>query len=151
MKILIDADGCPVVDLTVSIAKENNIETIIVKNHSHFIINDYAKVVTVDKSRDSADYYIANNTDEGDIVITQDYGLAAMVISKKAIAINQNGLVINTFNIDKLLSSRYLNQQLRKRQKKYTKFKKRTNDNDIAFAQNFINLILSTRKMNCTP
>lgn len=141
MKILIDADGCPVVDIAVSIAKENNIETIIVKNHAHFIINDYAKVVTVDKSRDSADYYIANNTDEGDIVITQDYGLAAMVISKKAIAINQNGLIINSSNIDNLLSTRYLNQELRKRQRKYTKFKKRTPNNDISFSKNFINLI----------
>lgn len=133
MKIYIDADGCPVVNLTVKIAKEYNLEVIIVKNYAHDITSSYASVVTVDIAADSADYYIINRVQKGDIVVTQDYGVAAITISKEAICITQNGLIISNVNIDGLLNSRHLNQQLRKNKKYYSKIKKRTHDNDINF------------------
>ena len=133
MKIYIDADGCPVVNLTVNIAKEYGLEVIIVKNYAHDISSSYASVVTVDIVADSADYYIINRVQKGDIVVTQDYGVAAITISKEAICITQNGLIISNANIDGLLNSRHLNQQLRKNKKYYSKIKKRTNDNDINF------------------
>ncbi|MBU5310510.1 DUF188 domain-containing protein, partial [Tissierella carlieri] len=91
MKIYVDADGCPVVDIAVGVAKEYKLEIIVVKNYAHEIADLYVTVVSVDISRDSADFYIINRIEKGDIVITQDYGLAAMCLSKKAICINQNG------------------------------------------------------------
>ncbi len=133
MTIYIDADGCPVVNLTVNIAEEYNIPVVIVKNYAHDITNAYATVITVDIAADSADYYIINHIEEGDIVISQDYGVAAIAISKKAICITQNGLVISNDNIDGLLHSRHTNQQLRKRKKYYSKFKKRTNQDNVNF------------------
>lgn len=81
--IWIDADGCPVVNSTINIAKQNSIPVIVVKNYSVQLNSDYAKIVTVDIARDSADYYIANNINSYDLVITQDYGLAAMVLAKR--------------------------------------------------------------------
>ena len=125
MKIFIDADGCPVVDVTVNIAKEMNIETIIVKNHAHHISSDYATVITVDLSRDSADYYIVNLLSAGDVVITQDYGLSAMVLSKNAHVVNQNGFIIDQYNIDQLLNQRHFSQEMRRKHKIYTHSKKR--------------------------
>ena len=92
MNIFVDADGCPVVDIAVKVAKEKNIYIVVVKNYAVNIDDDYAEIVTVDISRDSADYYIANRISDGDILISQDYGLAAMCLSKGAICINQNGL-----------------------------------------------------------
>ena len=54
--IWIDADGCPVVNSTINIAKQNSIPVIVVKNYSVQLKSDYAKIVTVDIARDSADY-----------------------------------------------------------------------------------------------
>lgn len=133
MKIYIDADGCPVVNLTVGIAKEHSIEVIIVKNYAHDITCDYASVVTVDIAADSADYYIMNRVQKGDLVVTQDYGVAAIVIAKEATCLTQNGLIISNANIDSLLNSRHINQQLRKSKKYYSKIKKRTRENDVSF------------------
>ena len=60
MKIYVDADGCPVVDIAIKIAKEYKLEIVVVKNYAHVLNDDYATIVTVDISRDSADYYIVN-------------------------------------------------------------------------------------------
>lgn len=137
MKVIIDADGSPVVKKAIEIAKQKNIEVLIVKNYAHQIQDDYATIVTVDVSSDSADYYIANHTNKGDIVVTQDYGLAAMVISKGAISISQNGLIISDKNIDVLLAGRHINREARRKDGKYTKFKKRSNKDDLKFEESF--------------
>ena len=107
MKIFVDGDGCPVVHLTIEIAKSYGIDIIVVKNYCHEIYDEYATIVTVDKFADSADYYIVNHVNNGDIVVTQDYGLAAMALSKNAACINQNGLIISSENIDELLERRH--------------------------------------------
>ena len=133
INIFVDADGCPVVSVAVDIAKEYKKDITIVKNYAHNITSDYAKVVTVDISRDSADYYIANHISPGDIVITQDYGLAAMILARGGIGINQNGNIITEENIDGMLNTRHINQKLR-RQKIYTsKFKKRNAEANTHF------------------
>jgi uncharacterized protein YaiI (UPF0178 family) len=133
MRIFIDADGCPVVRLTVDLARKNQIPVTIVKNYAHEITDDYAEIVTVDISSDSADYYIANHIRKGDILVTQDYGLAAMALSRGAHTINQNGLIITDENILMLLDRRHVNQKIRKNQRIYTKIRKRTLDDDQAF------------------
>ncbi len=143
MKVIIDADGSPVVKSAVEISKANDIEVLIVKNYAHEIEDDYATVVTVDVTSDSADYYIANHTSKGDIVITQDYGLAAMAISKGAICINQNGLVISGENIDGLLGRRHVNREARMKDGKFSKFKKRSKQDDLKFKESFKSLIES--------
>lgn len=137
MKVIIDADGSPVVKNAVKISKQLGVEVLIVKNYAHQIEDDYATIVTVDVSSDSADYYIANHTNKDDIVITQDYGLAAMAISKGAICINQNGLVISDRNIDNLLSRRHINREARRKDGKFTKFKKRKPEDDLKFEESF--------------
>ena len=133
MNIFIDADGCPVVDIAIKVSKENNIHIVVVKNYAVQISDNYAEVVTVDISRDSADYYIANRISPGDILVSQDHGLAAMCLAKGAICINQNGLIINNENIDGMLNRRHMNQKLRREQKIYTKFKKRNPQADEDF------------------
>jgi hypothetical protein len=133
MNIFIDADGCPVVSLSVKIAENHGIDAFIVKNYAHEIESSYATVITVDKSLDSADYYIANHIKPGDIVVTQDYGLAAMVLSRGGKCITQNGLVISDVNIGKLLDSRHMNRIIRKGGGRGSRFKKRSPENDRAF------------------
>ncbi len=141
MKIFVDADGCPVVDMAIDIAKEFSLEIIIVKNHAHNISDDYAKIVSVDISRDSADFYIVNNIEREDIVITQDYGLAAMCLGKGAIPISENGLIYTDNNIDGMLNRRHIHRELRQQGKYHGKTKKRKVISDDAFERTFRELI----------
>lgn len=139
--VFIDGDGCPVIDLATSVCKKYALDLVIVKNYAHIIKSDYGEVVTVDVSSDSADFYIVNRIKSGDILITQDYGLSAMVLNKGVAVINQNGFVIDNENIDSLLGKRHLNKVLRKQQNLYSKIPKRNLDADEKFKHNFINLI----------
>lgn len=142
MKILVDADGCPVKDIIIKIAKKYNINVVLIKNICHDLYDDYAEIITVDKGRDVADITLINNTKEGDIVVTQDYGVAAMAIGKKAVAINQNGWAYTNENIDELLMKRHMGQEMRRKHKKYsTKIPKRTKEDDIKFEQFLISYL----------
>jgi uncharacterized protein YaiI (UPF0178 family) len=141
MKILVDADGCPVKDIIIDVARKYNIKVVLVKSICHELHDDYAEIVTVDKGRDMADIALINNTEEGDIVVTQDYGVAAMAIAKKATAINQNGWAYTEDNIDGLLMKRYIGQEIRKNHRKYTKIPRRTKKDDIRFKKLLISCL----------
>ena len=143
MKIFIDADGSPVVDITTNIAMEYNIELIIVKNYAHDIYNDYATIISVDIGKDSADQYILNHAQENDLVITQDYGLAALLLSKQVKVINQNGLIYNNDNIDSLLNRRFLNVKARSQNKRHSNIKKRSSLDDENFSKTLNSIILN--------
>lgn len=133
MRILIDADGCPVVDLTVRLAKKYGIECTILCDTSHEFNRDGAKTVVVEKGADSVDFKIVNLVGEGDIVVTQDYGLAAMCLARKAIPVNQNGLVYTDKNIDQLLFTRYVSKKIRNAGGRMKGPSKRTPEQDKAF------------------
>lgn len=133
MKILIDADGCPVVDLTVRLAKKYGIECTILCDTSHEFNRDGAKTVVVEKGADSVDFKIVNLVGEGDIVVTQDYGLAAMCLARKAIPVSQNGLVYTDKNIDQLLFTRYVSKKIRNAGGRMKGPSKRTPEQDKAF------------------
>jgi len=113
MRILIDADGCPVVDIAVAIAKENKIECIILCDTSHVFEKEGALTLTVSKGADSVDFALVNMIQSGDIVITQDYGLAAMCLARKAVTISQDGKVFDDTNIDGLLLARHTSKKIR--------------------------------------
>ena len=133
MRILIDADGCPVVDLTVRLAKNDGIECTILCDTSHEFNRDGAKTVVVEKGADSVDFKIVNLVGEGDIVVTQDYGLAAMCLARKAIPVSQNGLVYTDKNIDQLLFTRYVSKKIRNAGGRMKGPSKRTPEQDKAF------------------
>lgn len=141
MKILIDADGCPVVKQTTQIAKENNIEVAIFCDTSHIISSDYAEVVTVSKGADSVDFALVNKVESGDIVVTQDYGLAAMVLSKGGRAITQNGMIISDSNLGLLLATRYESKKARMSGTHLKGPKKRSAQNDEAFIKSFKSML----------
>lgn len=113
MKIFIDADGCPVVNETVSLCREFNRECIIICDTSHRIEKDGAQTIIVEKGADSTDFKLVNLLSKGDVAVTQDYALAAMGLSKGARIINQNGLEYTDSNIDSLLMSRFIAKKVR--------------------------------------
>lgn len=135
MKILIDADACPVKEITVTEAKARKLEVVMVCDTSHIINDGYSKTITVDKSADSADLKLINLLEKGDLVITQDYGVAAMALSKGGLALNQNGLVYTQENIDRLLFERHLSAKVRRSGGKHKNAPKRTKQDDINFLE----------------
>lgn len=143
MKIIIDADACPVIDIAVGIAKERNLECILVCDNTHLIQKDGAETIIVDKGADSADCRIANLTEKGDVVITQDYGLAALVLGKGGKALNQNGLIYSDTNIENLLFTRFIGKKERMAGNRTKGPPKRTPQNDADFIKAF-NLCLDS-------
>ncbi len=141
MRILIDADGCPVVDLTVRLAKKYGAECVILCDTSHEFNRDGVQTVVVEKGADSVDFKIVNLVCEGDIVITQDYGLAAMCLARKAIPVSQNGMVYNDKNIDRLLFTRYVSKKIRNSGGRIKGPSKRTPEQDKAFETALVKLI----------
>ena len=133
MTILIDADGCPVVDIAVKIANERKIDCLILCDTSHIFEKPGAKTITVSKGSDSVDFALVNMVQTGDIVVTQDYGLAAMCLARRAIPINQNGMVYTDNNIDALLHERYTSKKIRMSGVRLKGPSKRTAEQDAAF------------------
>lgn len=133
MRILIDADGCPVTKSTITIAKEFKIEPIIFCDTSHIFDYSDITVITVGKGADSADYALVNSIKFGDIAVTQDYGLAAMVLARHGYPITQNGVIIDNDNIDILLASRHAAKKARMAGKHLKGPSKRTKEQNIKF------------------
>ena len=134
MRILIDADGCPVVNETIKVAHKFNLESIIFCDTSHNFDEKNIKVIVVSKGIDAVDFAILNNIEKGDIVITQDYGLASLVLSRNSYAINQSGMVYTNENIDELLYSRYISKKMRNSGARIKGPKKRDKSQDIIFS-----------------
>jgi len=142
MRILVDADACPVKERIVKLAKKYKIEVLMFFDNSHVYHDGYSEVFILDKGADSVDYFLINRTHAGDIVVTQDYGVATMALSKSAFPINQNGLIYDDDNILTLLNQRAVNKKLR-RHKNMKGPKKRTKENDKKFEENLLSLIKS--------
>lgn len=133
MKLVIDADGCPVVALAVKTAEKYGVRCMLVCDTAHTFSNVPAEIITVSQGADSADFRIVNLLDAGDIVVTQDYGLAAMCLAKNATALNQNGLIYSEKNMDELLLSRHIHKKVRRAGGRMKGPKKRTKQQDEAF------------------
>lgn len=133
MKLVIDADGCPVVALAVKTAEKYGVRCVLVCDTAHTFSNVPAEIITVSQGADSADFRIVNLLDAGDIVVTQDYGLAAMCLAKNATALNQNGLIYSEKNMDELLLSRHIHKKVRRAGGRMKGPKKRTKQPDESF------------------
>jgi uncharacterized protein YaiI (UPF0178 family) len=135
MKILIDADGCPVVDITLACAGPKKIPVLLICDTAHYFEREGARTVTVAKGADSADFRLVNMIEKGDIVVTQDYGLAAMCLAKRACVLNQNGMRYSDENIDALLLARHTARKIRMVGGRLKGPAKRTKEQDDAFRE----------------
>lgn len=144
MKILVDADACPVKEIIEKVAESKNIEVVMYIDSSHILHSNYSKIVIIGKGRDAVDLALINDSDIGDIVVTQDYGVASLALGRGAYAIGNSGLVYDNNNIDKLMFERFLGQKVRRAGRKGGKAfnpKKRTKEDDERFERNFLKMI----------
>ncbi len=141
MKIFVDADASPIIDLVSEISREFQLPLVFVKNYSQNIRPSYGQVVTVDISDDSADFYIFSQLSPGDLLISQDYGLISLALSKGCICMDNKGQIIDNQSIDFILNNRHISSKLRREQKLYSKIKKREAADDELFEKNLRNIL----------
>lgn len=144
MQIYVDADACPVVGIVEETAKKYKIPVTLLCDTNHVLHSDYSDVVVVGAGADAVDYKLISLCHSGDIVVSQDYGVAAMALGKGAYAIHQSGKWYTDDNIDQMLMERHLNKKARRSSyKNHIKGpKKRTEEDNERFAQSFEKLIL---------
>ena len=145
--IFVDADACPVGGIVETIAEKYNISTILLCDTNHILYSDYSEVIVVGAGADAVDYKLVSICHKGDVVVSQDYGVAAMALGKGAYAIHQSGKWYTNENIDQMLMERHLNKKARRSShKNHMKGpRKRTEEDDVRFAQSFEKLILMAK------
>ena len=143
MQIYVDADACPVVDIVEKTARKYQIPVTLLCDTNHILTSGYSEVIVVGAGADAVDYKLISLCHRGDIVVSQDYGVAAMALGKGAYAIHQSGKWYTNDNIDQMLMERHLNKKARRAsQKKHFKGpKKRTGEDDERFAQSFEQMV----------
>ena len=146
MTLWIDADACPVVDAAIKVANAARVPVILVCNDSHALNRPGAQTVTVLRGADSADLRLVNLLRPGDLVVTQDYGLAALCLARGAQALDQNGRVYTEDNIDALLSMRHVAGQIRRGGGRLRGPRKRTRQQDAAFAASLEKLLAAAKE-----
>ena len=141
-QILVDADACPVVRLVEQAAQKFDIPVTLLCDTNHILQSDYSQVRVVGAGADAVDFALFNLCRAGDIVVTQDYGVAAMALGKGAYAIHQSGRLYTDDNIDQLLMERHLAKKARQSSKHHLKGpRKRTPEDDERFLRAFTQLL----------
>ena len=148
MQIFVDADACPVVDIVESVAEKYHVPVTLLCDTNHVLQSDYSEVIVVGAGADAVDYKLISICHKGDIVVSQDYGVAAMALGKGAYAIHQSGKWYTDDNIDQMLMERHLNKKARRSShKNHMKGpRKRTAEDDARFEKSFEQLVLKVRE-----
>lgn len=147
MQIFIDADACPVVRIVEEIASKYSIPVTLLCDTNHVLYSDYSEVIVVGAGADAVDYKLISICHQGDIVVSQDYGVAAMALGKGAFAIHQSGKWYTNENIDQMLMERHLSKKARRAShKNHLKGPgKRTPEDDERFRQSFEKMLLMAK------
>jgi uncharacterized protein YaiI (UPF0178 family) len=142
-KIYVDADACPVIAQVEKIAKKYGIPVVLLCDTNHILESEYSEVVIIGAGADAVDFALVNRCRKNDIVVTQDYGVAAMALGKGAYGIHQSGKWYTPENIDRLLMERHLAREERRASaKNHTKGpKKRSAEDDRRFEESFERLL----------
>lgn len=141
-QILVDADACPVVRIVEAVARRFDLPVTLLCDTNHILQSDYSEVRIIGTGADAVDFALFNLCHAGDVVVTQDYGVAAMALGKGAYAIHQSGRLYTDENIDQLLMERHLAKKARQSSKHHLKGpRKRTHEDDQRFEAAFTQLL----------
>ena len=147
MQILVDADACPVKSIIKQTAMRYRLPVILFFDTAHRYEDGYSQIVMVETAADSVDFALLQRIKKGDIVVTQDYGLAAMALGRRAKVLHHDGMQYSEFNIDGLLMKRYLNQKHRRSGERNKGPAARTEESNRKFTEALDSLILSIKEL----
>ncbi len=144
MKILIDADACPVIPIVEHLAEKYGIPVILLCDTNHMLQSEYSEVKVIGAGADAVDFALVGLCQKGDLVVTQDYGVAAMILGKGAYGIHQSGKWYTDENIDRMLMERHFSKKIRRSKSKHhvRGLAKRTAEDDARFKESLERLIL---------
>lgn len=150
MRIFVDADACPVVGIVEETAKKYKIQVTLLCDTNHVLQSDYSEVIVVGAGADAVDYKLISICHKGDIVVSQDYGVAAMALGKGAYAIHQSGKWYTNDNIDQMLMERHLNKKARRASHKnhIRGPRKRTEEDDERFRESFEKMVKMAKNLS---
>ena len=146
MRIIVDGDGCPGISIIEKCAKEYGLELIVYCDIHHFISLDYGDVQIVASGFQSVDMKVSNECKENDIVVSQDYGVAAICLGKKAHVISPRGTIYTNENISGMLEQRHISQKIRKAGGRTPNARKRTSEDDERLKKSLLFIIKSNFK-----
>ena len=148
MKILVDADACPVTRIVEQVAQKENISCVLLCDTDHVLHSDYSEVKIIGAGTDAVDFALLNLCQRGDVVVTQDYGVAAMILGKGVYGIHQSGRWYTDQNIDELLMQRHIAKKVRRSSKKnhLRGPAKRTEEDNRRFQESFEKLIKKVKE-----
>lgn len=144
MNIYVDADACPVKEIIIDEVVRRDLNVFLVTSISHFSLQENppgVETIYVDNARDAADYRIMKLAKKGDLVITQDYGLASLALPKGCLVMHHKGFMYTNKNIDELLQTRYLSAQARKAGQRTKGPKAFSNEDRENFRERFIRVL----------
>ena len=143
MTVYVDADACPVVKIIEDVSKSFNIPVVLLCDTNHILNSNYSEVIVIGAGSDAVDLALINRCSANDIVVTQDYGVAALALGKGAYCIHQSGKIFTNDNIEGLLMDRHLAKKMRMSNSKHhiKGPKKRTKEDDIKFESSLRKLI----------
>ena len=145
MTVFVDADACPVTRIVERVAKRHSVPVVLLCDTNHVLSSDYCTVRVIGAGADAVDIALINLCQRGDIVVTQDYGVAVLALGKGARAIHQSGIWYTDENIDALLMERHLAKKARKSSKNHLKGPaRRTKEDDARFKESFERLIMDS-------
>lgn len=148
MQIYVDADACPVVGIVEKIAKKYDLPVTLLCDTNHVLNSDYSEIKIIGAGADAVDFALVNCCKKGDIVVTQDYGVAAMALGKGAYGIHQSGKWYTNENIDQMLMERHLHKKARRASgKNHLKGPgKRKEKDDERFRESFEELVIKHKE-----
>lgn len=143
IKILVDADACPVVRIVERLAEKYEVPCTLLCDTNHVLSSAYSEIRIIGAGADAVDLALVNLCKRGDIVVSQDYGVAAMALGKGAYAIHQSGRWYTNENIGELLMQRHITKKARRSSRKnHLKGPaKRTAEDDERFEEAFEKMI----------
>lgn len=143
ISIWVDADACPVVHIVEQIARAKGIPVTLLCDTNHVLTSDYSQVRVIGAGADAVDLALINACQRGDVVVTQDYGVAALALGKGAHAMHQSGMRYTSENMDRLLMERHLARKARMGKGKHHLKgpSKRTWEDDERFEAAFTSLL----------
>ncbi|QEK12345.1 YaiI/YqxD family protein [Crassaminicella thermophila] len=142
MTIYVDGDACSVKGLIVDHASKYNIKVVIVVSICHIPKQESGiKYIVVDNISQAVDMAIINMAKKNDIVVSDDYGLASVLLMKKVFCLSNRGLIYTLDNIDNLMFRRYMNMKIRRKGGKIKGFSKHSKKDEIQFVKSLNKVI----------
>lgn len=135
--IYIDGDSCPVLAQILMVASEVQLPVFLVCDYTHSFDIEEVTILYCDKGRDAVDFILLQNIQKNDIVVTQDYGLAALCLSRQTYPISAHGVRYTPETINSMLYQRQRSALARRHRQKSSHVRKRTKEDDEAFLAAF--------------